>query len=157
MAHFWRWKGASITAAICAAMLSSPCAVAGATLFGMAVSGPGATPVAIDPTTGIMTPLTSPLLTVTGNAFDVVSSANTLYMTTSANPSLLISVNETTGVQGPIRILTLPSGVSSVFDMTVAITGAPTVPEPSTWAMMLLGFAGLGFAFRQSRRKIAFA
>jgi hypothetical protein len=27
----------------------------------------------------------------------------------------------------------------------------------STWAMMLLGFAGLGFAFRQSRRKVSFA
>jgi hypothetical protein len=26
------------------------------------------------------------------------------------------------------------------------------VPEPSTWAMMLIGFAGLGFVFRQSRR-----
>ena len=25
---------------------------------------------------------------------------------------------------------------------------ASTVPEPSTWAMMLIGFAGLGFAFR---------
>lgn len=31
------------------------------------------------------------------------------------------------------------------------------VPEPSTWAMMLLGFAGLGFAFRRSRRKVSFA
>jgi hypothetical protein len=31
------------------------------------------------------------------------------------------------------------------------------VPEPSTWAMMLLGFAGLGFAFRRSRHKAAFA
>jgi hypothetical protein len=31
------------------------------------------------------------------------------------------------------------------------------VPEPSTWALMLLGFAGLGFAFRRSRRKAAFA
>jgi hypothetical protein len=31
------------------------------------------------------------------------------------------------------------------------------VPEPSTWAMMLLGFAGLGFAFRQFRRKVSFA
>jgi uncharacterized membrane protein len=31
------------------------------------------------------------------------------------------------------------------------------VPEPSTWAMMLLGFCGLGFAFRQSRRKAALA
>jgi uncharacterized protein (TIGR03118 family) len=31
------------------------------------------------------------------------------------------------------------------------------VPEPSTWAMILLGFVGLGFAFRQSRRKVSFA
>jgi hypothetical protein len=31
------------------------------------------------------------------------------------------------------------------------------VPEPATWAMMLIGFAGLGFAFRQSRRKVSFA
>ena len=29
---------------------------------------------------------------------------------------------------------------------------SPTVPEPSTWAMMLLGFAGLGFAgYRRAR------
>ena len=34
---------------------------------------------------------------------------------------------------------------------------APGVPEPATWGMMLLGFVGLGFAFRQSRRKVAFA
>ena len=31
------------------------------------------------------------------------------------------------------------------------------VPEPSTWAMMLIGFAGLGFAFRHSRRKVSMA
>ena len=34
---------------------------------------------------------------------------------------------------------------------------ASTVPEPSTWAMMMIGFAGLGFAFRQSRRKVSMA
>jgi hypothetical protein len=32
------------------------------------------------------------------------------------------------------------------------------VPEPATWAMMLAGFAGLGFAgYRASRRNAAFA
>ena len=32
------------------------------------------------------------------------------------------------------------------------------VPEPATWAMMMLGFAGLGFAgFRSTKRKAAFA
>jgi DNA invertase Pin-like site-specific DNA recombinase len=30
-------------------------------------------------------------------------------------------------------------------------------PEPSTWAMMLIGFTGLGFAFRKSRRKVSMA
>jgi hypothetical protein len=34
---------------------------------------------------------------------------------------------------------------------------ASGVPEPSTWAMILIGFAGLGFAFRHSRRKVSFA
>jgi hypothetical protein len=34
----------------------------------------------------------------------------------------------------------------------VSVTG-PTVPEPSTWTMMLLGFAGLGYAgYRRARR-----
>jgi Domain of unknown function (DUF4114)/PEP-CTERM motif len=44
--------------------------------------------------------------------------------------------------------------VTFVFTNTSMTSG---VPEPSTWAMMLLGFAGLGFAFRQSRRKVSFA
>ncbi len=36
----------------------------------------------------------------------------------------------------------------------VSLTGG--VPEPATWAMMALGFAGLGFAgFRSNRRKAA--
>jgi hypothetical protein len=35
---------------------------------------------------------------------------------------------------------------------------AGTVPEPSTWAMMLLGFAGLGFtAYRKARRAASIA
>ncbi len=32
---------------------------------------------------------------------------------------------------------------------------SPVVPEPSTWAMMLLGFAGLGFAGYRASRKSA--
>jgi len=36
---------------------------------------------------------------------------------------------------------------------TVSLNVHPGVPEPSSWAMMLLGFTGLGFAFRQSQRK----
>jgi hypothetical protein len=40
---------------------------------------------------------------------------------------------------------------------TLTFAAAGAVPEPSTWAMMLIGFAGLGFAFRQSRREASLA
>jgi hypothetical protein len=34
-------------------------------------------------------------------------------------------------------------------------TGTPAVPEPATWAMMLLGFGAAGTAMRRSRRRTA--
>jgi hypothetical protein len=39
------------------------------------------------------------------------------------------------------------------FDADVTLT--PSVPEASTWAMMLTGFAGLGFAALRRGRKTA--
>jgi len=42
-------------------------------------------------------------------------------------------------------------------DYTSATGLSLTAPEPSTWAMMLLGFAGLGFAGYRSSRKTAVA
>ena len=46
------------------------------------------------------------------------------------------------------------SGANQNFTLVV---GAGAIPEPSTWAMMLLGFAGLGFVGYQSagRRRTA--
>src|SRR5262249_12542149 len=43
-------------------------------------------------------------------------------------------------------------GAASFFLVSTA-----EIPEPATWEMMLLGFVGLAFAFRQSRRKVSFA
>jgi PEP-CTERM motif len=41
---------------------------------------------------------------------------------------------------------------SGGFGFDFAVGGA--VPEPSTWAMMLTGFAGLGWLARLRRRKL---
>lgn len=35
-------------------------------------------------------------------------------------------------------------------------TGVPAVPEPATWAMMLIGFGGVGFQMRRQRRKVGY-
>jgi hypothetical protein len=40
---------------------------------------------------------------------------------------------------------------------TFNITGAGGVPEPATWAMMLVGFGGLGAVLRQRRGRVALA
>jgi hypothetical protein len=50
-----------------------------------------------------------------------------------------------TDIVGPI------DGVTTTFNAAFSLTGVSTVPEPSTWAMMLVGFAGLGFAGWRTR------
>ena len=55
---------------------------------------------------------------------------------------------------------TAPEGKLFTFNnafITASIQTA-AIPEPSTWAMMLLGFAGLGYAaFRRTRKAVSFA
>jgi hypothetical protein len=42
--------------------------------------------------------------------------------------------------------------ISFSFEEPTGLAMGPSVPEPSTWAMMLLGFVGLGYAgFRRAR------
>ena len=48
----------------------------------------------------------------------------------------------------------LGTGGRDLLDFSVFENITVSVPEPSTWALMLFGFTGLGFAFRQSRRKV---
>ena len=47
----------------------------------------------------------------------------------------------------------------TIFVAAVSADPSNTVPEPSTWAMMLIGFAGLGFAGwrRAAKRQEALA
>jgi hypothetical protein len=44
---------------------------------------------------------------------------------------------------------------SGAFNMTFSLTGVDAVPEPSTWAMMILGFAGIGVMAYRRKNKAA--
>ena len=41
------------------------------------------------------------------------------------------------------------------MEIADAFVAVATVPEPSTWAMMILGFAGIGFMAYRRRNKMA--
>jgi PEP-CTERM motif len=85
----------------------------------------------------------------TGNSHDSTGygGPNAFY-TNIANNFMSVTVNFIT----PIAT----GGGSSYFSLEEAVTLNSIVvgaPEPSTWAMMLLGFAGLGFAALRRNRK----
>jgi hypothetical protein len=53
---------------------------------------------------------------------------------------------------GPLTEISLSSTSGIKEAKHFEVSGVSGVPEPSTWAMMLLGFAGLGYAsFRQTK------
>ena len=94
-------------------------------------------------------------------------------MGTTTNPQLLNFVTGTSTVNDEVdfelfSLSALPDQLVALGpgDQLVNLQGTVTyvytpavsaVPEPATWALMLIGFAGLGFAFRRSRRKVSFA
>ena len=131
--------GLAVVLALGSPTLICPGAVASPTLFGITPSSIGVvatgTPVAIDPTTGIVTPLI-PGTQFTGSAFDVVASANTLYFVSSAFPSDLDILK--TGGSETTTVLSLP-----ITDMTVAETEASQVAEPATALLLLSSLLGL--------------
>jgi hypothetical protein len=58
------------------------------------------------------------------------------------------------------KIVLASSGYSFEFDNISYgsnLDNVGPVPEPSTWAMMLLGFTGIGFAYRRRRSRLAAA
>jgi hypothetical protein len=75
------------------------------------------------------------------------------------SPWALYSTTFTPTTTGPEKLSFLPNGVwSGGFIDAVSIQNASTIPEPSSWAMMLLGFAGLGFAaLRKTRQAVCAA
>jgi hypothetical protein len=59
-------------------------------------------------------------------------------------------------VTGVVTDVTTWSNGFGVYDTTYSVTIASPVPEPSTWAMTILGFAGVGFiAYRRRGNETA--
>ncbi len=55
-----------------------------------------------------------------------------------------------TGATSTIRLAAVTDSNAGVFFDTVSVTGG--VPEPASWALMILGFGGVGAVLRSRRR-----
>ncbi|WP_108518203.1 PEPxxWA-CTERM sorting domain-containing protein [Bradyrhizobium algeriense] len=65
--------------------------------------------------------------------------------------TLSFIINDTgTGISGSLTSSTGPTEIEFDAILTYSVTSA--VPEPSTWAMMLLGFAGIGYGVYRSKK-----
>ncbi len=90
-------------------------------------------------------------------AMDIVLSTNTgatkVISITNANGSNIFDIIADPGESftGASFVATAPNGFAD-FKQLRLVLAAP-VPEPATWGMMLLGFAGIGMAIRRSRRR----
>jgi len=64
----------------------------------------------------------------------------------------------TPGADGPYTLnFVFDSGATPAKDVALTGISIAAVPEPSTWAMMILGFMGVGFmAYRRKQGRVAF-
>jgi hypothetical protein len=114
-----------------------------------------------DPTNTSVVGTTTEVFSLTGTG-DVHLSVNatdgtfTFDLGTIGNGQSGFTVNAIDGEVINSLSLTDSTGVFS-FEHNRIETAVAAVPEPATWGMMLLGFIGLGFAFRTHRRKVSFA
>jgi hypothetical protein len=80
-----------------------------------------------------------------GVSFPFTDADDSTFLTdiTGADPNNIVDIYTSSGIDGTPAVL--------ADHFVISGGGGPTVPEPSTWAMMLLGFAGMGFI--ASRRR----
>ena len=79
-----------------------------------------------------------------GAAF-TLTPTGTFEFGTLANAFLTTGANNVLTVQGR-------NNGDGAFSGTLVFAAASAVPEPSTWAMMLIGFGAVGFSVRRKRR-----
>lgn len=114
------------------------------------------------PSAGFSTATITTGLTIAGTNFDFTSvSLNGHSFDLSPNGPIEFGSIFKQAVTAGWQTLTV-TGVSdgnASFGGTVAFAPSAAVPEPATWAMMIIGFTGAGVAIRRRRRdsSVAFA
>jgi hypothetical protein len=96
-------------------------------------------------------------VTVVGNSFFINSTVNI-----DLHPEVMVEfvlyastfLTGSADIADPITI-DLPQGVTYSSASGLFLTKVGGVPEPSTWAMMLIGFAGLGYASYRRAKLVA--
>lgn len=83
-----------------------------------------------------------------GVTFPFTDADNTTFLTrvTGADPSNIVDIYTSAGIEG------VPALLANQF--VISGGGGGGVPEPATWAMMVLGFGGIGFAMRRKQTAV---
>ena len=96
---------------------------------------------------------------MSGNSYGQVSLPNTSTVSVALNTAALADINAHAGGIFIIGFLDSTANAipatqeSGAYPNGVALTLASAVPEPSTWAMMILGFAGVGYMTYRRRKQ----
>jgi hypothetical protein len=139
------------------AFIGTPSGVGSVNLGIMASAGGLPSGTFLDVANAPLTSLSSPA-TLSGLAWTLT--AGTYWLVATANPGGFDFWNDGS-INGTFATSTSAIGDSS-WALTngglpeAVVTGVGAVPEPSTWAMMILGFAGVGFiAYRRKQNSNA--
>jgi hypothetical protein len=100
------------------------------------------------------TPGASEEIEITTNAIGQITAWFVGAYANSSNTQLQTNWNSPFGFQPGADFSETTADFAGDYGMVSGNPGAWTVPEPSTWAMMIIGFAGLGFVGYQ-RQKFA--